>query len=52
MTLLDRVTGWLDVQQAKHGLDENYKQDYVNNWTNYELLQHISEALEEMENAQ
>ena len=49
MTLLEQVTGWLEHQARKHDLGEGYAEKYVNDWTNYELLQHISEALEEMQ---
>jgi len=48
-TLLERVTGWLVHQQHKHGLGESYVRDYVNDWSNYELLEAISEALAEKE---
>jgi len=48
-TLLEEVTGWLVVQANKHGLDDDYPKNYVNEWSNWELLEHISDALGEME---
>lgn len=47
MTLFERVTGWMAHQRDKHDLGENYVEDKVNAMTNVELLQAISDALEE-----
>ena len=46
MTLFEQVTGWIYHQQNKHGLGEDYAENLINNMSNFELLQAISEALE------
>lgn len=52
MSLVERVTGWLVRQKHKHGLADDYEIDFINNLSNYELLEAISSALEEMNNDQ
>lgn len=51
-SLLNEVTDWMEHQKNKHDLGENYVEKYVNAWTNYELLQNISEALDCLLNEQ
>lgn len=46
MTLFEQVTGWIYHQQNKHQLGEDYTENLINNMSNFELLQAISEALE------
>lgn len=46
-TLFEHVTGWMYHQQRKHGFDEDYPEQLVNRMSNWELLQCISEFLEE-----
>lgn len=48
MTLLEAVTGWLEFQKNKHDLRESYVEDYINNLTQYEFLESLSEALENL----
>lgn len=48
MTLLEAVTNWMHHQRRKHGFDDNYAEQLVNQMTQYEFLESISEALEEM----
>lgn len=50
MSLVERVTGWLVHQKHKHDLADDYEIDFINNLSNYELLEAISSALEEMDN--
>jgi uncharacterized protein YpiB (UPF0302 family) len=47
MTLVERVTNWMVCQRDKHDLGETYVEDRVNAMTNMELLDAISDALEE-----
>jgi hypothetical protein len=48
-TLYERFTAWLYLQQRKHDLGEDYVERYVNEMSNYEFLQELSRALEQME---
>lgn len=47
-TLLEHVTDWMEKQKNKHGLRSDYVEHTVNNMSNYEFLEAISDALEEM----
>lgn len=48
MTLLEAVTNWMEHQRCKHGFDDDYSEKLVNQMSQYDFLQAISEALEEM----
>jgi uncharacterized protein YpiB (UPF0302 family) len=50
MTLFQEVTGWLYAQQYKHELGEGYVEKTINQMTNFELLQAISDALGSISN--
>ena len=45
-TLFDEVTDWMFHQQGKHGFDEDYPEQLVNQMSNWEMLKAISEYLE------
>lgn len=47
MTLFEHVTDWMYQQQKKHSLDEAYPEVLVNGTSNWELLQSISDYLEQ-----
>lgn len=47
-TLLERVTFYLEYDRIKHDLRHDHTTREVNSWTNYELLERLSEALETM----
>lgn len=48
MTLFEKLTEWREYERRKHGLSTNFTKESINDLTNYEFLQEISEALEEM----
>jgi hypothetical protein len=48
MTLFDCIAGWREAQQRKHELDENFAEKNINELTNYEFLQELSDAIEVM----
>lgn len=45
-TLRDAVAGWLDHQEVKHDMLPGYAERYINELSQYEFLEHLSEALE------
>lgn len=50
MTLYEAVTGYLYAQRRKHGIEDNdYVERIINNLSQYEFLQALSVALEEMD---
>jgi hypothetical protein len=49
MKLFDKVTGWMYSDAKKHGLGEEYVERVINEMSNFEFLEAISEALFEME---
>ena len=44
-TLFEEVTGWLYHQQAKHDKPADYVERYINDMTQFEFLEAISQAL-------
>ena len=46
MTLYEAVAGWLHHQQRKHDKAPDYPEQYINELSQYEFLQHLSDALE------
>ena len=47
-TLEEVMTKWRIEQAQKHGLGEDYARDSINQMSNYEFMQALSEAIEEM----
>lgn len=45
---MEAVTGWMHHQARKHDLGESYAERTVNEMTQCEFLQSLSDALEEM----
>lgn len=50
-TLFERVTFYLEHERRKHDKPDNHTVREVNSWTNYELLEHLSQAIEEIRDA-
>src|ERR1700731_2423223 len=48
MSLFNEVTGWMTRQKNKHDLGEGYEARLVNEMSNYELLEIISDALDKI----
>ena len=46
-TLFEHVTNWMYHQRDKHGFDQDYPEQVVNQMSNWELLQQISDFLEQ-----
>jgi hypothetical protein len=49
LTLFEAVTSGYRYAGRKHNLGENYDERAINQMTNFELLQAISDGLEELE---
>lgn len=47
MTLFEALTEHRDYQNRKHGLHPDFVKQDINRLTNYELLEEISQALED-----
>lgn len=47
-TLEEVMTEWRLRDAQKHGLGEGYVQEHFNRMSNYEFMQALSEAIEEM----
>lgn len=48
MRLKEHITAWMIYQKNKHGLEEDYEVRMVDEMSNFELLERISDALDEM----
>ena len=47
-TLFEILTSARKYQQQKHGLSENFVEEDINSLANYEFLQELSDAFDEM----
>lgn len=46
MTLYEAMAGWLNDQEQKHDMAPGYAERYINGLSQYEFLEHLSDALE------